>query len=113
MYPEDIEWLYPRVAVRTPVLIVNQSVKFGWQDDDLYVEVRPHLERGVPPDESQDMTDISAMFVAVTAKRPASVDWDLVTTAYHEKRGIPVRIGTASGPAQKMPLPQARTAGSR
>jgi L,D-transpeptidase ErfK/SrfK len=107
MYPEDIEWLYPRVAVRTPVLIVNQSIKFGWQDDDLYIEVRPPLERSVPIDEPHDMTDITALLVRMTANRPASVDWDLITTAYHEKRGIPVRVGRASAPAQKV---SARTA---
>jgi len=44
MYPEDIEGLFPRVPVGTPVQIVNQPVKVGWLFDTLYIEIHPPLE---------------------------------------------------------------------
>ena len=44
MFPEDIEVLFGEIAVDTPVRIVNQPVKFGWQDDRLFLEVHETLE---------------------------------------------------------------------
>ncbi len=44
MYPEDIERLFPEITVGTPVYIVNQSIKVGWFENRLYLEVHPDLE---------------------------------------------------------------------
>ncbi|MCC7330038.1 MAG: L,D-transpeptidase family protein [Gammaproteobacteria bacterium] len=96
MYPEDIEWLFPKVPVGTPVQIVNQPYKFGWAPDGLYLEVHPHLE-GDAGAGDHGMTDVTALYVRATAERPARVDWDLVEKVYREKLGIPVRVG---GPVQ-------------
>lgn len=96
MYPEDIEWLFPRVPVGTPVQIVNQPYKFGWAADGLYLEVHPHLE-GDAGAGDHGMTDIMALYVRATEGRPAQVDWALVEEAYRASLGIPVRVG---GPLQ-------------
>lgn len=94
MYPEDIEWLFPRVAVRTPVQIVNQPYKFGWDADGLYLEVHPPLEDDRSAEE-RGMTILTQLYVRATDNRPAEVDWALVEEVYREKRGIPVRVGRA------------------
>ncbi|PKM33670.1 MAG: hypothetical protein CVV06_20555, partial [Gammaproteobacteria bacterium HGW-Gammaproteobacteria-10] len=44
MYPEDIEQLYHSVSVGTPVRIVQQQIKMGWLDNQLYIEAHPDLE---------------------------------------------------------------------
>ncbi len=44
LYPEDIEALYTRVTVNTPVYIVKQPIKVGWLDSTLYLEAHPGLE---------------------------------------------------------------------
>jgi L,D-transpeptidase ErfK/SrfK len=44
MYPEHIEELYKLVPVNTPVTIVNQPYKVGWQGEKLYLEVHHPLE---------------------------------------------------------------------
>ncbi len=44
LYPKDIEALYHRVTVGTPVYIVNQPIKVGWLNQTLYIEVHPDLE---------------------------------------------------------------------
>ena len=41
MFPEDIEWLFPKIPVNTPVRIVNQPSKMGWSGNDLFLEVHP------------------------------------------------------------------------
>jgi len=44
MYPNDIEALYHRVSVGTPVYIVKQPIKVGWLDSMLYIEAHPGLD---------------------------------------------------------------------
>lgn len=44
MLPEDVESLFERIPVGTPVQIINQPVKVGWEADTLYLEVHPPLE---------------------------------------------------------------------
>lgn len=94
MYPEDIEWLFPKVPVGAAVQIVNQPYKLGWVNDALYLEVHPTLE-GDTTAEGQGMTLITQAYVKATESRPARVDWALVEEAYRAKLGVPVRIGAA------------------
>jgi L,D-transpeptidase ErfK/SrfK len=122
MYPEDIEWLYPKIPVDTPVEIVNQPVKLGWSGDELVLEVhaplarraKPEPEEGVDPDEEliaepelveeageesvEDLTQtsITELYVELTRDKPASVDWDLVDEVFRDQLGIPVIIGSAA-----------------
>ncbi|KTD63925.1 L,D-transpeptidase family protein [Legionella spiritensis] len=43
LMPEDIEQLFDQVAVGTPVRVINEPVKIGWQHGALYLEVHPLL----------------------------------------------------------------------
>ena len=43
MFPEDIEYLFAFIDLKTPVRIINEPVKIGWQGDDLVMEVHPLL----------------------------------------------------------------------
>lgn len=54
MFPEDIEWLFPKVPVDAPVRIVNQPFKLGWYGDELFLEVHPPLEEGGAAEEAAD-----------------------------------------------------------
>jgi L,D-transpeptidase ErfK/SrfK len=94
MYPEDIEWLFGRIPVSTPVTIVNQPVKFGWMGDELYLEVIPPLE-GDRRSEEKDLTAITEAYVAATRERAARVDWDLVEEVFARRDGVPVKVGEA------------------
>lgn len=49
MYPENIEELFTIIPVNTPVYIVNQPIKLGWLEKNLYIELHPPLD--------EDMTD--------------------------------------------------------
>jgi L,D-transpeptidase ErfK/SrfK len=100
MYPEDIKWLFPQVPVGATVQIINAPYKFGWVDDDLYLEVHPPLE-GQEHDEGAGMTQIMQLYVRATEQRAAQVDWPLVEEVYTAKLGIPVRVGTGLPPPQQ------------
>ncbi|MCG8668199.1 MAG: L,D-transpeptidase family protein, partial [Pseudomonadales bacterium] len=94
MYPEDIERLFPQVALDTRVQILNQPYKLGWLGDDLYLEVHPPL---VSADgaEAPGLTAITQLYVRATRDRPARIDWDEVHRVFREHRGIAVRVGSA------------------
>jgi L,D-transpeptidase ErfK/SrfK len=49
MFPEDIEVLFRMLPVNTLVRIVNQPVKFGWLDGELYMEAHEVLATATPP----------------------------------------------------------------
>ena len=50
MFPEDIEHLFEKIDVRTPVRIINEPVKIGWFGDELVMEVHPVLAPPPVPD---------------------------------------------------------------
>jgi L,D-transpeptidase ErfK/SrfK len=91
MYPEDIERLFPQVAVGTPVHIVNQPVKVGWLGDTLFMEVHPPLE-----EDPMTEDDLRAMALALVEEadraRPVELLGRDLLRVVREKRGIPVAI---------------------
>ena len=52
MFPEDIAYLFERVGVDTPVMIINEPLKMGWDGDELLLEVHRTLESAPPPVET-------------------------------------------------------------
>lgn len=116
MYPEDIEFLFGRVAVDTPVRIINEPVKLGWDGDRLLVEVHRSLETAPVVDEdlsavaidtgeaaepapgasaSGHLTALTRQFVAATGTRPGELDWALAESLLERADGIPVPVGSA------------------
>ncbi|MEM8983096.1 MAG: L,D-transpeptidase family protein [Pseudomonadota bacterium] len=103
MFPEDIEALFERVPVGTPVRIVNQPVKAGWSGGRLLLEVHPVLasnagagedaasESSAPP--ADLLTEATRAIVAVTTERLADVDWDRVETIVANADGVPSVVG--------------------
>lgn len=92
LYPEDIEALFKRVPVGTPVRIVNQPYKVGLRGESLYLEAHPYLEED--SDAFHDnLTSVVKMVVAQTDENSYAVDWDLARQVISDARGIPVEIG--------------------
>ena len=114
MFPEDIEFLFDRIPVNTPVRIINVPVKIGWDGDALVAEIHPLLESApMPVDESQvevldadvevreidpnskdPLTYVTEQFVVATAERPGQLDWDRVEELVERSNGIPEIVGT-------------------
>jgi L,D-transpeptidase ErfK/SrfK len=92
MLNEDIEELYPMVAVGTKVRIVHEPVKIGMMDNQLY------LESHVPLQESlyQDSKSLKARFQQVlkdTKFATYQVHWDNIAEQKQEANGIPQFVG--------------------
>ena len=115
MFPEDIEFLFERIKVKTPVRIINVPVKIGWDGEELVAEVHPLLEAAqplvdesleqlekldadvevpVPDPESKDpLTYVTEQFIAATSERAGQLDWDRVEELVGRSDGIPEVVG--------------------
>jgi len=111
MFPEDIDYLFGRVDVKTAVRIINEPVKVGWQGDELFVEVHRTLETVTPiadedleahaempetpdiPPVKSAMTSLTEQFVAATGERRGMLDWDVAEELLSRADGIPARAG--------------------
>jgi L,D-transpeptidase ErfK/SrfK len=91
MYPEDIEELFGKVPVGTPVRIIDQPYKAGWQGGILYLEAYPPLaESGYGSD-----TNLTPMVVALTnvvSQRLNDHAWQAAARVASQDSGIPTPI---------------------
>ena len=97
MYPEHIVELYELVKPGTPVTLVHQGVKAGWEGDTLYLEVHPDV--GVPDAEARPgMTEVVSSLIAATpdAVLAMDLDWQRVEDALAAASGIPVAVASRS-----------------
>ncbi|HTE41273.1 MAG TPA: L,D-transpeptidase family protein [Steroidobacteraceae bacterium] len=88
MFPEDIERFFAMVPVKTPVRIMHQPNKAGWQGDKLYMEVHPQME-GDP--EAQSLTNVTRMLVAATRDREngmTRIDWAQAESIFRKASGV-------------------------
>lgn len=112
MFPEDIEYLFGKIDVSTPVRIINDSVKMGWNGDRLVMEVHPVLAVAVPEDGpivpedeaaiqpadvavsvKDPLTYVTEQFIATTGERAGQLDWDLAEQILDRSDGIPTPVG--------------------
>ena len=91
LYPEDIEALYERVALGTPVHIVDQPVLAGWHDGKLYLEVHPPLT-----EDERDLGIEAERVIATALQRAgrakAAIDAQAVARIIAERSGMPFPI---------------------
>lgn len=104
LYPEDIAQIYELVPDGTPVTVVNQPYLLGWHGDRLLVQTYEPLE-----DDKRDWTDVPKV-LRQKAKKPKSplwkkiaehdesIDWEQVSAAAADPRGIAFAVGPGPGP---------------
>jgi L,D-transpeptidase ErfK/SrfK len=98
MYPEDIAFLFEKVPVGTPVRIINQPWKMGWDEKLVYLEAHDPLEEDRENAE-EALTVLTRLVVAATREREAKIDWDVLEDVYRQSLGLPVATGTRPGVA--------------
>lgn len=100
MYPEDIESLFEKIPVNTPVQLVNQPIKLGWLAGSLFLELHPPLEEDQEKyqDYMQSVLNSISDFLAQGENnggfnsRNISLSGSALRQAVEEKSGIPVLI---------------------
>lgn len=97
LYPEDIATLFPLIAVGTSVTIIDQAVKTGWVQGELYLEVHPTQAQAdeveatgrVMPGPVRGLT---TRIADAAGKQINRVDWSAVYEAARHRRGVPVVV---------------------
>lgn len=91
LHPTGIEQLFADIEINTPVTIVNQPYKIGWQGDRLYVETHSDIEEQEKA-ASRNLTEFVQLVVAQTkdlGKEEYQTDWERGYREAKLKRGIP------------------------
>lgn len=104
LLPEDIEELFGRVPVGTPVQILNQPVKIGWQDGVLYVEVHPPLDEDHTAQADLLRFTLERVY-AELERRPAVLDGRALREAVEQASGIPTAVSRPGEPARPLGHP--------
>jgi len=92
MPAHGIETLYHEVALNTPVYIINQPLKAGWQNDTLYLEAQWPLGDYPAPNE-KDGNSLEVIVERATAGKKVKIDWQQAIAVADERSGIPQPIG--------------------
>lgn len=104
LYPEDIEELFQLVSVGTPVRIIYQPIKVGWQGERLYIEVHaPNKDPFDTPwpfeypayEEALDklQTAVDSSRDKMHLRDIVRFDSQRVEKAFNRGDGIPVEVG--------------------
>lgn len=100
MYPAAVERLFEEVPIGTPVTVVDQPVKVGWHEGELWLEAHPDLGQLEELEETYSFTPnpgtVDEAALALVRRRAGEalerVDRDRVEAELVARRGIPVRI---------------------
>ena len=95
LYPEDIEVLFKKTSVGTPVLIVHQPYMTAWDGDMLYLEAHEPLQKWAGQ-KKQQQKSLLKQLRQTAAEKGATVDWDKVQRTLQRADGIPTPILAAS-----------------
>jgi len=95
LYPEDIENLFNKVKVGTPVRIVHQPYLAAWDQDMLYLEAHKPLEKWAAQDK-QLQKNVRKQLKQLASQKQATVDWDKVDSILKRADGIPMPVLTQS-----------------
>ncbi|MGZ5010327.1 MAG: L,D-transpeptidase family protein [Methylobacter sp.] len=95
LYPEDIEVLFKKVSVGTPVRIIQQPYITAWDGDMLYLEAHEPLQKWADRKKPLQQSLLKQLR-QTAAEKGATVDWDKVDRILQRADGIPTPILVAS-----------------
>lgn len=114
MYPEDIEWLFHKVPIGTQVTVVDQPVKLGWKDGELYIEVQPstmqidkmeETSQSPGPPDPLPLAQEADRILRKAGDEAERLDWPAIEQALADRRGYPIRITAPVAPREQVEYP--------
>lgn len=99
LYPVDIQSLFQKVPVGTPVHIVNQPYKAGWANGHLYLQAYPNtIREGRMGKDANDMTPLVKLLTTAASKHPGTkINWQKALSVAQTANGIPKAVATLPG----------------
>lgn len=86
--PENIAWLFARVAVGTPGQVIYQPILLAVVGGEVFLEVHRDIYR-----QQRGEADDQVRTLAEAAGVSSDVDWDAVEAAIDLRRGVATRVG--------------------
>lgn len=98
LYPEHIAELFAEVPVGTKVAFVDEPIKLGWVEDQLWLEIHPtqaqadavEFRRPLPP--AAFGPELESRIAAAAGPAAERIDWEAVRWAERTRLGMPVLI---------------------
>ncbi len=109
MYPDDVEALFPLVAVGTPVRLINVPVKVAWIDGELLLEAHPPVDAQGQSFEP-DIDQFSALLQAAVGDTTVAIHWDYAREVLQKANGVIATVGLEADLPKSAPVPPAPTA---
>lgn len=98
LYPEDIAALFDQIHPNTPVRIINEPYKAGWENGRLFVEAHPPLSEQRAR-EGVNFTPMVRAIIQALGNSELKPDWEAMKQAALGQRGMPVPVTPATAPA--------------
>jgi L,D-transpeptidase ErfK/SrfK len=97
LHSQNAQLLYALVPLGTPVRVVDQAVKTGWQNGRLYLEVHPSQSQcdeiiAEKPMTFEEIPGLMARLLREVEGNAAALDWQLIARIAKERRGVPYAI---------------------
>jgi L,D-transpeptidase ErfK/SrfK len=92
LYPEDIERLFSMVPVGTPVRIIDQAVKVGHRDDEVFLEMHQALIEDGHPTTGRPSIDEVLEGLRPYQREGFEIDPDAVEEAWRRSDGVPIAV---------------------
>jgi L,D-transpeptidase ErfK/SrfK len=95
MMEADIEQLFPFIAKNTPVLIVDEPYKVGWNEGQLYVEVHQPLDENLLH-VKKILLPVTRSLLRLSVAHHVEINWDNVQLAFDNATGVPEAVSDVS-----------------
>lgn len=92
MFPEGVEKLYTDVTVGSKIKIVDQPVKIGWSQGQMYLEVHRPLSETKQKYRGHYQSHVKKLIKQALKSHPQKVDWQQVRVLVDNEIGIPEKI---------------------
>ena len=93
LYPDDIEVLFHMVSAGTRVNIINQPLKLGRLNNNLYLESHLPLQEDQLKYHNNFSSLLDATIATATKNQQANIDWVIAQQAAGQEQGFPILIG--------------------
>jgi L,D-transpeptidase ErfK/SrfK len=97
LYPEAIASLFPRIAIGTPVSVVDQQAKFGWRKGELYAQIHLSQAQAAEIEETgkfaqATIPDLAYRAMEAAGPRKDEIDWAKLNDAVRTRNGVLFRV---------------------
>ncbi len=104
LYPEDIEKLFRRISVGTPVRVIDEEMRFAWSGGELYLALALNHAQIDEISQNQPMStavppDLVARVTEAAGQQVGRIDWQMVNWTADKRPGIPIAITETPPPA--------------